>query len=119
MANIYDPDLVALIKLLKGNGGGGGASALSDLSDVDLTTLANGQELTYNGSKWTNVGAVLTQTLTAGSTTLTFTNGAILSNSRISVFAPVWYSDIVASIGEVELTFPAQASDITVVVEVR
>lgn len=43
---------------LKGSGGGGGASAMSDLTDVQLTSLANGQVLVYDGtaSKWVNTG---------------------------------------------------------------
>ena len=40
---------------LKGSGGGGGASALSDLTDVQLASLANGDALIYDGSKWANV----------------------------------------------------------------
>lgn len=35
-------------------GGGGGASAMSDLTDVLLTSLQNGQTLSWNGSKWVN-----------------------------------------------------------------
>lgn len=42
---------------LKGGGGGGGASALSDLTDVQLSSLADGNALIYDGtaSKWVNV----------------------------------------------------------------
>lgn len=36
-------------------GGTGGASYLAELSDVSLSTLASGQLLMYNGSKWINV----------------------------------------------------------------
>ena len=32
----------------------GGASALSDLTDVTITSVAVGQTLSYNGSKWVN-----------------------------------------------------------------
>lgn len=35
-------------------GGGGSASALSDLTDVELTNLAQGNELIYDGTKWIN-----------------------------------------------------------------
>lgn len=41
---------------LKGSGGGGGgASALTDLTDVELSSLASGDALVFNGSKWSNV----------------------------------------------------------------
>ena len=37
-------------------GGGGGSSTLADLSDVDLSTLADGEVLTYDATegKWVN-----------------------------------------------------------------
>ena len=35
--------------------GGGGASALSDLTDVQITNVANGQILRYDGTHWINV----------------------------------------------------------------
>ncbi len=38
-----------------GSGGGGGASALSQLVDVELSSLASGQYLKYNGTHWVNV----------------------------------------------------------------
>ena len=38
-----------------GSGGGGGASALSQLVDVELSSLASGQFLKYNGTHWVNV----------------------------------------------------------------
>lgn len=40
-----------------GGGGGGGATTLAGLDDVAITSVANGQLLQYNGSKWVNVAA--------------------------------------------------------------
>ena len=39
---------------LGGGSGGGGADALADLSDVTLSSLASGDALAYNGTKWEN-----------------------------------------------------------------
>ena len=51
---------------LKGSGGGGGgASALTDLTDVQLASLASGDALVFNGSKWANVS--LATVATSGS----------------------------------------------------
>ena len=79
-----------------------------------------GIELTNdNGSVTIAVkSTVLTQTLSAGSTTLTFTDSAITTSSLIDVYADVWYSNSVQSAGSVVLTFPAQASDMVVKIRV-
>ena len=61
---------------------------------------------------------VLSSTLTAGQTTITFTDSAITANSLIDVYAPVWYSDLVQSAGSVVLTFPVQTSDISISIRV-
>lgn len=58
------------------------------------------------------------QTLTAGQTTVTFTDSSITANSLIDIYAPVWYSDVVQSAGSVVITFPVQTSDITVSIKV-
>jgi hypothetical protein len=42
------------------SGGGGGASSLDELSDVAITSAANGQVLTYNGTSWVNQSAAAT-----------------------------------------------------------
>jgi hypothetical protein len=57
-------------------GTGGGSSVLSTLGDVQLTSLANGQVLKYNGSKWVN-GVDLTAA--AGATALTGLTDVVLS----------------------------------------
>lgn len=66
-------------------------------------------------------GTVLTETLTAGSTTLTLSDESITSNSTLEVFTDifgVWLEDMVVSTGSVELTFEAQAVDMSVKVRV-
>lgn len=122
MANIYDPEVVALMSLLGGEGGGGGgASALSDLTDVSLSTPAAGERFYYNGSKWVN-SKVYRATLAAGSTTVTFSNLTLTASSRINIETTdgVWYDEreVDEINGEITLTFTAQASDIVVLLEV-
>lgn len=51
-----------------GSGGGGGASALSELSDVTIQSAANGQVLTYNGTKWQNAAIPVDSVLSSSST---------------------------------------------------
>ena len=78
-----------------------------------------------DGSTWVLVPAadepsplVLSDTLHAGSTQITFSNSAITADSLIDVYADVWYSNSVQSAGSVVLTFPAQASDMVVKIRV-
>lgn len=80
-----------------------------------------GIELTNdNGSVTIAVkSTVLTQTLTAGQTTVTFTDASILTTSLISVYADVWYSSYSQSAGSFALTFPAQSADMAVTIEVK
>lgn len=57
---------------------------------------------------------VISQTLTAGQTSITFSNAAILATSFISVASEAWYESVSQSAGSVTITFPAQASDMLV-----
>lgn len=66
-----------------------------------------------------SIGKVLSQTLTAGSTTVTFSDASIVADSLINVYAPVWYSGYSFGVNSVTITFPAQASDITVKVRIN
>ena len=63
-------------------------------------------------------GVKLTATLTAGNTSITFSDASITASSLIDVYAPIWYSNIAISTGSAVITFPTQASDITVVIKV-
>ena len=57
---------------------------------------------------------VISQTLTAGQTTITFSNAAILATSFISVASEAWYTASTQTTGSVTITFPAQSADMLV-----
>lgn len=61
-------------------------------------------------------GTKLSDTLAAGSTTITFLDASITTSSEIGVKTTngVWYDDIQVTTGQVELTFTAQASALDV-----
>ena len=68
------------------------------------------------------IGKQISDTLTAGSTTITLSDASITTSSWVKPYASVWgvmCTNMVISTGSVALTFEAQASDITVGVEVR
>jgi len=99
---------------------------VQSISNKDALKLVNGNKIsiTYDNTDKTitvaSTDKVLpAQTLSAGSTTITFTDSSITTSSLIDVYAPVWYSDAVQSNGSVVLTFPAQSSDMSVSIEVK
>ena len=47
-------DVEGALQELAAGGGGGGATDLDDLTDVTITTPANGNVLSFNGSAWVN-----------------------------------------------------------------
>ena len=66
-------------------------------------------------------GTVLTDTLEAGETTVTFTNNAITANSTLDIYTDTFGvnpTNVTVSAGEIVLTFSAQASDLGVKVRV-
>ena len=66
-------------------------------------------------------GTKLSSTLTAGQTSLTFSDASITTTSEIAVSTTngIWYSSITVSTGSAVLTFPEQASDITVILRIN
>lgn len=66
-------------------------------------------------------GTKLTGTLTAGSTSITFSDAAITSTSLIEVYndAGIGWESITATTGSVTITFEEQASDLAVEVIVK
>lgn len=85
------------------------------------TSAKAGDMFISDGSAWVLVPSandagslVISQTLTAGQTTITFSNAAILATSFISVASEAWYESYTQTDGSVTITFPAQASDMVV-----
>ena len=81
-----------------------------------------GDTFVSDGSAWVLVpsgddaggGLVISQTLTAGQTSITFSNAAITATSFISVASEAWYESVSQSAGSVTITFPAQSTDMVV-----
>jgi hypothetical protein len=104
--------------------------ASSKVSAEDIGDFVNTSQ-TYSGlntTAKTPVGAInevagkkLPATLTAGSTSLTFTDSSILADSLISVYTEggLLYNSITTTVGSVVLTFDEQATDVAVVLIVR
>lgn len=97
-------------------------TSLSAQSDVSISSPSNGQELTYNSTsgKWENTtpetATVLTGTLTAGQTQITFTNAKITSDCLVDIYVehgaavPTEYDD--STPGSITLTFEAQTTNL-------
>jgi len=105
--------------------------ASSKVSAEDIGDFTNTSQ-TYSGLDRTTaksvVGAInevagkkLSATLTAGSTSLTFTDSAITADSLISVYTEggLLYNSITTAVGSVVLTFDEQATDVAVAIIVR
>jgi hypothetical protein len=105
--------------------------ASSKVSAEDIGDFTNTSQ-TYSGLDRTTaksvVGAInevagkkLPAILTAGSTSLTFTDSSIKADSLIFVFTEggLLYNSITTAVGSVVLTFDEQATDVAVVVIVR
>ena len=82
----------------------------SDIIDAELHRLS------------TRVGKVLTSTLTAGQTTITFTDSSITANSTVDVYTSVYGvspTEITSATGSLTLTFDSQDSDLSVKVVIK
>jgi len=98
------------------------AEAIGDFTNTSQTYSG------LNTTVKTPVGAInevagkkLPATLTAGSTSLTFTDSSITADSLISVYTEggLLYNSITTTVGSVVLTFDEQATDVAVVLIVR
>ena len=92
------------------------------VEDTTFTTSLPTTNKTVAGAISEMYGLVLTATLTAGSTSLVFSNNAITTNSTLdNVWASVFGvnpTNAVFATGSLTLTFPVQASDISVKVRI-
>lgn len=111
-------DYESLVIALGAGGSGGGGGATIDDSTTSATKVWSSLKTSTEIGKKEDAHTVLSSTLTAGQTTVTFTDSAITANSLIDVYAPVWYSDVVQSAGSVVITFPVQTSNISVEIKV-
>ena len=93
---------------------------ISNLQTSLGTTNTNIANLT---TRVTNIeGFELTSTLTAGATSLTFTNSKITTNSIVDIYSSVYGVNpktVTLSNGSIAMTFKAQSSDVSVKVVVR
>lgn len=99
---------------------------LSDLSDIDLTNLQDGQIIKWDATAGKFVNAnesgggssitVLPGTLTAGTTSITFTDERILDDSIVSCATPAGINPVAmtSTTGSVTFHFTSQASDMVV-----
>jgi len=98
------------------------AIAVNDNLEVGVNIVSASNVLTQMNNKET-APTILTQTLTAGSTTLTFTDSSIGDNSRINYKNKPFISGLIKSAVQsgttVTLTCKAQSSDVSVMLEVR
>ena len=88
--------------------------------------ISNATEWVLVPSGDDSTSVLMSQTLTAGQTSLTFTNAAITADSAFSYWTSIQEgafgispTNAVASTGSLVLTFPAQATDMIVKVEVK
>ena len=106
--------------------GGLGTAAAKDSTNAvtqSSTDLVESGAVYTELSKKEDAATVLTATLAASATTLTFTNAAIGNNSRIRVYSDPFVlglvEDMVQSGTTVTLTCKAQSSAVSVMLEVR
>ena len=114
-------------------GTGGGTSDYNDLDNkpsINSVTLSGNKttsDLNISYSDLTGKPTIpsvthLSQTLTAGQTSVTFTSAEIKSTSMVDVYTSVAglaYVSMTGSVGAVTVTFEAQLSDITVTLEIK
>ena len=87
----------------------------------DAATMNNLEERINDGFSGVPDFTDLTATLTAGSTSLVFSDSSILTTSTIDIFTSVWGVNptaVTVATGSVTLTFAAQQSDVSVKVRV-
>ena len=93
------------------------------IPNTNCTATSVGDELSSLNSAKENVPTILTQTLAASATSLTFTNAAIGNNSRIRAYSDPFVlgliTDMTQSGTTVTVTCAAQSSAVSVMLEVR
>jgi len=88
---------------------------VSGIPDFNITSPSDGQMLKYDGTaqKWVNYGIVLTDTLAAGDSEITFTNAAITTDSDLQFKTSIYGVNpigVSVSQGSLTLVFDPQSS---------
>lgn len=108
-----------------------GATELNGLSDVDISSPTNGQVLSFNSTtnKWENKAGggssatFLSQTLTTGSTSVTFTGIPTTGNNVVDIYTSkkgLDYTSINDSTaGTLVVNYEAQSNDVTVYLRIE
>lgn len=105
VGEVFDPAKWTSVKVMSEVGQGGGGGSYSAGTGIDITNNV------------ISIADPLTDTLTAGSTSVTISDASITANSFVLPVASVWGvtpTSVNVSNGSVTMTFAAQASDITV-----
>ena len=142
VGEVFDPTKWTSVKVMNEMPSGGGGGEYSAGTGIDITDGAISVDIdsdstgfvVYNKETGT-IGlspalraqiatvtpVILTATLEAGQTSLTFTNAAIKTTSVIDIYTSIYGvapTDATSSAGTLTFTFEAQASDLTVEVDV-
>lgn len=93
-----------------GGGGGGGATTLAGLDDVTITSVANGQLLQYDGSKWVNVAASSVGRIYSTGTGISISASNAISLASGVCTAGTYYKTTVDTYGRVTAGYYADLS---------
>ena len=105
VGEIFDPAKWTSVKVMSEVGQGGGGTSYTAGTGIDITNNV------------ISIKDPITDTLTAGSTSITISDASITSNSFVIPVASVWGimpTNVTVSNGSVTMTFTAQASNMTV-----
>lgn len=90
-------------------------SVLNRLDTDESNITSQGSAIAALENEIDDMFVTLTETLTAGQTTLTFTDSSIVATSLVKLFSAeeLDYESATSSVGSVTFTFEAQASDVS------
>ena len=131
--NLHTTDKTSLVDAINEITDKSGATELNGLSDVNVSSPTNGQVLSYNSTteKWENKAGggggssatFLSQTLTTGSTSVTFTGIPTIGTKVVDVYTSKTGLDYTSiddsTAGTLVVNYEAQSSDITVYLRIE
>ena len=111
---------LALAIAKKGGGGGGGGGAEIDDSTISTSKTWSSNKINTELQKKADSPTVLTSTLTAGSTSIQFTDSSIDSTKTIEVFTDpeIFHNSKNVVNNTLTITFDSQTNDVSVKVRI-